>query len=164
MCRCVWLTSVFVSSLIWQEPNLEESFPWKTNKTNGWQRKRGEEMRCQSFWWNAWLRDIKMHLEHSCQKAGVQELKCLVQRLLEEVVWWKSNRIALGKNWLRKYSLEQKILLGEEKKRELSPQRRTDSKNANLFQSSWAQRNLRTFGLDIQMRLEKMQAGSENQK
>lgn len=41
----------------------------------------------------------------------------MVQRLLSGPALWRSNRITLGKEWLRKYSLEQKILGGEERKR-----------------------------------------------
>lgn len=102
---------VFVYSLIWQEPK-----PWKTNKTNGLEMmERGKNaasiilVKCMITGYKnasgttpAW----KLVLRNWNAWGG------MVQCFLSGAVQWKSNRITLGKEWLRKYSLEHKFLLG----------------------------------------------------
>lgn len=62
----------------------------------------------------------------------------------------------IKQNYIRK-GVAEKVLSGTEnfggrgKKKEFSPKRRTDSKNANLYKPSRAQRDLGTSCLNIQM-------------
>lgn len=154
VCRCVWLVHVCVCSLIWQKPKLGGAFPWKTNKSSRLEAEKGKNAMSIIL-----VKCVITGYKDACGTAPAGKPvsrnwnACwgMVQRLLSGAAQWKSNRITLGKDWLRKYSLEQKIWLGEEKKKEFSPKRRTDSKNANLFKPSRARRTLSTSCLNIQM-------------
>lgn len=154
VCRC--LTYVLICTFTdLTGPQARGSFPWKTNKTNGPETlKRGKNAMSIIL--------VKCMITGYKDASGMAPAGKLVfrnwnacwdmaQRLLSGAAGWKSSKIALGKEWLRKYSLDQKILLGEEKIKEFCPKRRVDSKNANLAQASRAYKNLSTSCPEIWM-------------
>lgn len=88
----------------------------------------------------------------SCWKAGAQELKCSLRH--GSVAPFRSCWVEIKQNCIRKGSAWESTLWNrnfyEERKKECSPKRRTNFKNANLFQSSGAQRKSSTSCCDIQ--------------
>lgn len=122
-------------------------FLWKTSKTNELEMLGKGKMLCQSFWLNARLLDLQKHLKQLRVFRNWNAGHRTVQQLLSGAAQWKSNRIALWEEWVRKGTLwNWKSYRKEEKKKEFSP-KGLAPRICNLFQPSGAQRSLNTCAL-----------------